>query len=66
MKHEIGCGLWLAWVVLAMFALEWLVLWLVMQTIPQEQLLPAVLVVMVVTIIGGSLAVYFRVQRRQR
>ncbi len=66
MKRKIGCGLWLVWLLGAVFVAEWLLLWLVFQTIAREHLLPAVLAVILVTIVGGSLAVYFRVQRRAR
>ncbi len=52
------------WLVGAVFAAEWLLLWLVFQTVPREYLLAAVMGVVAVTIIVGSFAVYFRVQRR--
>ncbi len=64
MKRKVGCGLWLVWVVGALFVAEWLLLWLVFQTIPRGHLVAAVIGVIVMTIIGGSCAVYLRVQRR--
>ena len=67
MKHlnqRLGCGLWLVGLLAALFAGEWLVLWLVIRTIPQERLIPMVMVVIVATIIIGSAVVYFRIQRR--
>ena len=48
----------------ALFAAEWLLLWFVLHTIPREYLVTAVMSVVVLTILGGSFAVYFRVQRR--
>ena len=66
MKREIGCGLWLVWLLAALFAAEWLLLWLVTQSVPRERLPLAVLTVAVATIIGGSAAVYFRVRRRTK
>ena len=50
----------------ALFAAEWLLLWLVVRMLPLEQLPLAVLVVAVLTILVGSGVVYFRVQRRLR
>jgi len=50
----------------ALFAAEWLLLWFVLHTIPREYLVTAVMGIVVLTIIVGSLAVYFRVQRRAR
>lgn len=64
LNRQFGCGLWLVWLLLAVFAGEWLLLWLVSQTIPPERLPLAVLIVVIVTIVGGWVAVYFRVQRR--
>jgi len=65
-KREIGCGLWLIWLLLATFAGEWLLLWFVVRALPQELLLPAVMGVITATIVGGSATLYFRVQRRMR
>lgn len=67
MKHlnrRLGCGFWLVGLLAALFAGEWLLLWLVIRTVPQERLMPMVMVVIAATIIIGSAAVYFRVQRR--
>lgn len=54
----------MVWLFGAVFAAEWLLLWLVFQTVPREHLLAAVMGVVVVTIMVGSFAIYFRVQRR--
>lgn len=54
----------MVWLFGAVFAAEWLLLWLVFQIVPHERLLAAVMGIVVVTIIVGSFAVYFRVQRR--
>ncbi len=64
MKRELGCGLWLVWLLLAVFAAEWLGLWLVIRVVPREQLPLALLTIVLATIGGGCVAVYFRVQRR--
>ena len=66
MNRRMGCGLWLVWLVGAVFVAEWLLLWLVIRAIPREHLLPAVLGVVIATVVGGSLVVYFRVQRRMQ
>ena len=66
MNRKVGCGLWVVWMVGALFAAEWLLLWFVLHTIPREYLVTAVMGIVVLTIIVGSLAVYFRVQRRAR
>ena len=51
---------------MALFAAEWLLLWLVVSVLPREMLPWAVFAVAIVTIIVGSGVVYFRVQRRIR
>lgn len=51
---------------LALFAAEWLLLWLVLHKVPQEHLLPMVLTVAIATIIGGWVAVFFWLRRRPR
>lgn len=66
LNRPVGCGLWVVGLLIALFAAEWLALWIVMQTIPVERLPAAVLSVSAATILVGSLAVYFRVQRRAR
>jgi hypothetical protein len=58
--------MWIVWLLLAVFAGEWLLLWLVIHTVSREHLILAVLTVVIVTIIVGCVAVYFRVQRRIR
>ncbi len=64
MKQEIGCGLWMVWLLLAVFAGEWVLLWLAMRLIPVEQLPLYVFSIVILTIIGGWVAVYFRIQKR--
>ena len=51
---------------IALFAAEWLLLWLVVRILPSEMLPWAVFTVAIVTIVVGSGVVYFRVQRRMR
>jgi hypothetical protein len=63
-KRKVGCGLWLVWLLLAVFAGEWLFLWLAFKVVPREQLPLYVFGVIVVTILGGWVAVYRRLQRR--
>ena len=66
LNRPLGCGLWLVWLFLGLFAGEWLLLWFVLQMVPAERLALAVLAVVIAAIIGGWVAVYFRVQRRTR
>ena len=66
LNQPVGCGLWLVWLFAALFAAEWLLLWLVLRFVPIEQLPWAVLTVAVATIIGGSATLYFRVRWRVR
>ena len=65
-KREIGCGLWLVWLFLALFAAEWLLLWVVLHEVSQKRLVLMVLIVTIATIIGGWIAVFFRLRRRPR
>ncbi len=64
LNQPLGCGLWLVWLLLAVFAGEWLLLWFVIRVVSRDQVLPTVLTVVILTIIGGWIAVYLRVQRR--
>ena len=66
MQRRIGCGLWVIFLLIALFAGEWLLLWLVVRNVPRQYLVPAVFGVILVTIAGGWIAVYLRVQRRTR
>jgi hypothetical protein len=63
-RRRVGCGLWLVWMVLALFGAEWLLLWVMINAVPRELLTWAVLSVAIVTIAVASIAVYVRVQRR--
>jgi len=63
-KRKVGCGLWQVWLLLAVFAGEWVFLWLAIKVVPREQLPLYVFGVIVATIIGGWVAVYLRIQRR--
>jgi hypothetical protein len=65
-NRRLGCGLWVVWLLLALFAGEWLLLLLVIQAAPQDRLIPAVLTVVILTILAGWVAVYLRIQRRRR
>jgi hypothetical protein len=64
MNRHIGCGLWLIWLLLAVFAGEWVLLGIAIKTVPHEQLPFYVLGVVIATIIVGWIAVYFRIQRK--
>lgn len=64
LNRPIGCGLWLVGLLLALFAAEWLLLWLVIRSVPADRLPQAVLMVVVLTVVGGWIATYLRVQRR--
>jgi hypothetical protein len=61
-----GCGLWLVWMVVALFGAEWLLLAVVTQWVPKDYLPLAVLTIAILTIIGACLAIYLRMQRRPR
>jgi hypothetical protein len=58
--------MWLVGLIIALFAAEWLLLWLAIRCVPPEQLPLVVTIVAIVTIVVGSVLVYFRVQRRAR
>ncbi len=66
MRRRIGCGLWMVFFLIALFAAEWVLLWLVVRTVPRDHLIPAVFGVIAVTIVGGWIAVYLRMERRSR
>jgi hypothetical protein len=65
-RRKVGCGLWLVWMVLALFGAEWLLLWVVINQVPRDYLPVAVLSIAMVTIAGASAVVYLRVQRRMQ
>jgi hypothetical protein len=65
-NRPVGCGVWLVGLIVALFAAEWLLLWLVVRVLPRALLPWAVFAVAIVTIVVGSAAVYFRVQRRMK
>lgn len=65
LNRPVGCGIWMVWLLPALFAAEWLLLWLAVRLIPQERLLPAVMIVVIATIVVGCSLVYFRVQRKR-
>lgn len=65
-ERQVGCGLWLIWLFVALFVAEFLLLWTVLRIIPSEWLPTAVLSIVIATIVGGWAAVYVRVQRRGR
>ena len=58
--------MWLVWLLLAVFAAEWLLLTASIKKVSNEKLPLAVSVVVIATIVGGWTAVYVRVQRRGR
>jgi hypothetical protein len=61
-----GCGLWLIWLMLILFGGEWLLLSAAINGVPPAQVPYCVFSVIVLTIIGGWVAVYASVQRRPR
>lgn len=65
MERKIGCGLSLIFLLIALFIAEWLFLWIVMQCIPENSLLPVTFTVILLIIAGGWVAVYLRIQRRR-
>ena len=56
----------LVWLLVAVFAAEWLLLGIAIKAMPDDELPRAVIIIVVLTIIGGWVAVYLRVQRRMR
>ena len=64
LNQPVGCGFWLVWLLGAVFVAEWLLLWLAIRFLPPERMPAAVLTIAIATIVGGSAATYFRVQRR--
>lgn len=65
LNRPLGCGIWLVWLFLGLFSAEWLLFWMASQTLPKEWLLPAVIGSVIVTILGGWVAVFARMQRRR-
>jgi len=65
-RRRIGCGLWMVFFLIALFAAEWALLWLVAQTVDRDHLVPAVFGVIVAIIAGGWIAVYLRMDHRAR
>ena len=63
--RQLGCGLWVVWLMLIVFGGEWLLLSAVINGMPQTQVPVCVFSVMILTIIGGWVAVYVRVQWRK-
>ncbi len=66
MNNRFGCELWLIFLFVALFAAEWLLLWLIIRTVPRDRLVSAVFGAIAATIIGGWIAVYLRMERRAR
>ncbi len=66
MRRRIGCGAWVVFFLIVLFAAEWTLLWVVVRAVPRDHLVPAVFGVIVVTIVGGWIAVYLRMERRPR
>jgi hypothetical protein len=64
LNRRIGCGMWLVGLIVALFAAEWLVLWVAVRLVSVEQLPLMVIIVAITTIVVGTLTIYFRVQRR--
>jgi hypothetical protein len=65
MQRRVDYGLWLVWLLLAVFAGEWVLLWAVMQSVPHDQLLWWVFGVIMATILVAWIAVYVRMQRKR-
>jgi len=65
LNRPLGCGLWLLWLFLGLFSAEWVLFWLAAQVFPKEWLIPAVIGSVIITILGGWVAVFIRMQRRR-
>lgn len=64
MKSDLGCSFWLISAFLALFAGEWLFLWMAVRFVPERHLVPVVLTLSLLTIIAGAGTLWFRIQRR--
>jgi prepilin-type N-terminal cleavage/methylation domain-containing protein len=66
LHKDVGCSLWLGALLVAVFAAEWILLRLLFAVLADRVQLLATIGVIVLTILGGWVAVYQRVQRRAR
>lgn len=64
-NRPLGCGFWILWLFLGLFSAEWVLLWLAMQYLPKNWVALGVLSSVVVTIMGGWVAIFVRLQRRR-
>ena len=64
LDDEIGCGLWLIPLLVGIIGAEAALLWVSHRLLPEDVWLLAVFIIVVTTIIGGSLATYLGMQRR--
>lgn len=64
LDRPVGCGLWLVALLGGLFVGEWVLLWMVVQVVPERWLIEGVFTVAVMTFIIGALTLYVRIQRR--
>ncbi len=62
--QPVGCSLWIVWLVLAMFLIEWILLWLVFRSLPIQKVPGVALSIIMGSIILAWIAVFIRVERR--
>ncbi|MFQ5418859.1 MAG: hypothetical protein ACE5EY_00710 [Anaerolineae bacterium] len=64
-NRPLGCGFWILWLFLGLFSAEWVLLWLAVQYLPKNWVAPGVLGLVVITILGGWVAVFVRLHWRR-
>jgi hypothetical protein len=64
LDDEIGCGLWLIPLLVGIIGAEATLLWVSHRLLPDDVWLLVVFIIVVATIIGGSLATYLGMQWR--
>ena len=65
LHKDVGCSLWLGALLVALFTAEWILLRLLFAVLADQALVLATVGIIVLTILGGWLAVYRRVQRHR-
>lgn len=65
LEQPVGCSLWIVWLILAMFLIEWVLLSLVFHALPLEQITRVALWIIMGSIIATWIAVFIRVERKK-
>jgi len=64
LDDEVGCGLWLIPLLVGILGAEATLLWVSHRLLPEPVWLVVVFIIIVLTILGGSLATYLSIQWR--